>query len=83
MRAQGGGVFCNPVSPSAPPKLRVLYETLPLAFVVEAAGGAATDGDGPALDRRLRGHDDRSAVCLGSSEEVAKCAAAMGVVAAS
>lgn len=74
---QGGGVFCNPKSPSSPAKLRVLYETLPLAFVVEAAGGASFDGAGSALDRRLQGHDDRSIVCLGSKEEVAKCTAAM------
>jgi hypothetical protein len=43
---QGGGVFCNPVSPSAGPKLRCLYETFPLAFIVEAAGGASHDGRG-------------------------------------
>lgn len=36
---QGGGVFCNPASPGAPAKLRVLYECWPLAFVIEAAGG--------------------------------------------
>jgi hypothetical protein len=33
--AQGGGVFCNPRSPSAPAKLRLLYECAPLALIVE------------------------------------------------
>lgn len=32
---QGGGVFCNPKSPSAPAKLRLLYECAPLALIVE------------------------------------------------
>jgi hypothetical protein len=36
---QGGGVFCNPVSPTAPAKLRLLYECAPLALVMEVGGG--------------------------------------------
>jgi sedoheptulose-bisphosphatase len=77
--AKGGGVFCNPRSASAPAKLRCLYEVLPLAFVVEAAGGGSTtDGENSALDVVLRGHDDRSTVCLGSIEEVQRSRMAMG-----
>jgi sedoheptulose-bisphosphatase len=76
--AKGGGVFCNPTSPSAPAKLRVLYECMPLAFVIEAAGGASLDGTGSsALNARLLSHDQRSSICLGSVEEVARCTAAM------
>lgn len=49
---QGGGVFCNPASPGAPAKLRVLYECWPLALVVEAAGGLAVDDSTePMLDQ--------------------------------
>jgi hypothetical protein len=36
---QGGGVFCNPKSPSAPAKLRLLYECAPLALIVEVRWG--------------------------------------------
>jgi sedoheptulose-bisphosphatase len=76
--AKGGGVFCSPTAAGAPAKLRLLYEVLPLAFVAEAAGGAATAAGGePALDRALRRHDERAGVCLGSAEEVARCDAAM------
>lgn len=61
---QGGGVFCNPTSASAPAKLRCLYETFPLALLTEAAGGASHDGSasgkareatlwGEALSRRV------------------------------
>lgn len=76
---KGHGVFANPVSPGAPPKLRSLYECLPLALVVEAAGGAAIDGEGEVLDGVLAGHDQRRSVCLGSRGEVARCRAAMGL----
>lgn len=77
--AKGGGVFCNPASPTAPAKLRVLYECLPLAFCVEAAGGASLgpSGTGSMLEYRLKGHDDRSTICLGSKHEVERCRPAM------
>lgn len=71
MPAQGGGVFINPVSAHAPAKLRVLYEVLPLAFVVEAAGGASThDGRGSALRLAAGACDARSPVALGSPLEL-------------
>jgi sedoheptulose-bisphosphatase len=77
--AKGGGVFCNPASSGAPAKLRVLYECLPLAFCIEAAGGASlgVGGLGSALDHKLVRHDDRSGICLGSVAEVENCRAAM------
>jgi fructose-1,6-bisphosphatase I len=41
----GGGLFAYPANTQSPRgKLRLLYEANPLAFCVEAAGGAATDG---------------------------------------
>ena len=69
---QGGGVFCSPRSPTAKPKLRLLYECAPLAFVVEAAGGASHDGAGSILDRKIQSSGDRSIICLGSKAEVAR-----------
>ncbi|WP_282037685.1 class 1 fructose-bisphosphatase [Saccharicrinis aurantiacus] len=40
-----GGIFMYPVTESAPKgKLRLLYECNPIAFIVEQAGGRATDG---------------------------------------
>lgn len=68
---KGKGVFASPVSPSAPAKLRLLYEALPMAFLVEKAGGASTDGS---LDSMLQcvvfGCDDRTPICVGSAEDV-------------
>ena len=46
-----GGVFCYPSELNKPDgKLRLLYEATPLAFLVEQAGGYATDGHGSVLD---------------------------------
>jgi hypothetical protein len=39
-------LFLSPGSAAAPPKLRLLFEACPMAFVVEAAGGASSDADG-------------------------------------
>ncbi|KAI3438745.1 hypothetical protein D9Q98_001164 [Chlorella vulgaris] len=75
--AKGGGVFCNPTSPTAPAKLRCLYECAPLALITEAAGGSSHNGQGSALDAVLSAHDQRSPLCLGSADEVAQCLPAM------
>jgi len=46
-----GGVFCYPSEMNKPNgKLRLLYEAAPLAYLVEQAGGYATDGHGSVLD---------------------------------
>jgi sedoheptulose-bisphosphatase len=67
---KGRGVFTSPSSPAAPAKLRLLYEALPMAFLVEHAGGASTDGTTSVLDRVVRTCDERIPICLGSKGEV-------------
>lgn len=69
---QGGGLFLNPVSASAPAKLRLLYECAPLAFIVEAAGGASSDGVSSILELPITSLDARTPICLGSPLEVEK-----------
>ena len=40
-----GGIFMYPETDSAPKgKLRLLYECNPIAFIIEQAGGKATNG---------------------------------------
>ncbi len=73
----GGGVFCSPASASARAKLRLLYECAPLAFVVEAAGGASSCGSGSVLDMRVDVVDARTVISLGSKQLVAASAAAL------
>ena len=68
-----GGVFLYPWDdrePDKPGKLRLLYEANPMAFLVEQAGGAATDGRTPILDLQPRALHERVAVILGSRAEV-------------
>ena len=70
MLLQGGGLFLNPVSSGAPAKLRLLYECAPIAFVVEAAGGASSNGAESVLKMKIDHLDRRTAITLGSREEV-------------
>ena len=75
--AKGAGAFLNPASPGAPPKLRLLYEVAPLSLIVAAAGGAAEDGAGPALDQVADTADARTVVALGEPAVVAAARAAL------
>jgi fructose-1,6-bisphosphatase I len=47
-----------------------MYEANPMAFIVEQAGGAATDGSKRILDVQPKGLHQRIAVILGSKNEV-------------
>ncbi|PHJ17549.1 sedoheptulose- -bisphosphatase [Cystoisospora suis] len=71
------GVFCNPASPAAPAKLRMCFEILPLALLVEAAGGRTTNGRICTLDMPIEHMDHRSAFCCGSEDEVKRFEEAM------
>lgn len=55
----------------------MLYEVAPLAYVVEAAGGASHDGLASALDKEIRSTDERGIVSLGSVKEVEKTVSAL------
>jgi len=69
---KGSGVFMYPHLNGHPNgKLRLSFELNPMAFLVEQAGGAASDGRSPILDRMPEGKNDRSPVFIGSKEAVA------------
>jgi fructose-1,6-bisphosphatase I len=51
-----------------------MYEANPMAFIVEQAGGAATDGLNRILDIQPKRLHQRIAVVLGSKNEVEKVA---------
>ncbi len=68
-----GGVFLYPWDkrePTKPGKLRLLYEANPMSFLVEQAGGAATNGTQRILDIAPSSLHERCSVMLGSREEV-------------
>ncbi|MEB3827353.1 class 1 fructose-bisphosphatase [Phormidium sp. CCY1219] len=66
-----GGVFLYPGTLKNPDgKLRLLYETAPLAFLVEQAGGRASTGTEEILDVVPEKLHTRTPVIIGSKEDV-------------
>ncbi len=73
-----GGVFLYPWDarePAKPGKLRLMYEANPMAFLVEQAGGAATNGRQRIMDLMPGKLHERVSVILGSKNEVERATA--------
>jgi fructose-1,6-bisphosphatase I len=67
-----GGVFVYPPDKkNASGKLRLLYEASPMAFLVEAAGGVASDGKNRILTIQPKALHQRTPVYMGSPDDVA------------
>ena len=67
-----GGVFMYPWDkrePNKPGKLRLMYEANPMAWLIEQAGGAATNGRQRILDIQPTQLHERVSVVLGSKNE--------------
>ena len=70
-----GGVFMYPWDqrePDKPGKLRLMYEANPMSFLIEQAGGMATNGTERILDITPGKLHERVSVILGSKNEVAR-----------
>jgi len=66
-----GGIFMYPRDAKhTEGRLRLMYEANPMAFIVEQAGGAATDGRRRILDVQPERLHQRIGVVLGSKNEV-------------
>jgi len=68
-----GGVFMYPRDardPGKPGRLRLMYEGNPMAYLVEQAGGAATNGRERILELQPAELHERVAVFMGSRSEV-------------
>jgi fructose-1,6-bisphosphatase I len=66
-----GGVFLYPKDAKHKEgRLRLMYEANPMSFIVEQAGGAATDGTQRILDIQPTALHQRIGVVLGSKNEV-------------
>ncbi|MEF3169529.1 MAG: class 1 fructose-bisphosphatase [Deltaproteobacteria bacterium] len=76
-----GGIFMYPADSKDPAKprgkLRLLCEAAPLAFVVEQAGGAATDGEKRILDIKATALHERVPLFIGSRKDVEMATAIM------
>ncbi len=76
---KGSGIFMYPGMPSAPQgKLRLMYECGPMAFLVEQAGGASSNGRESVLDMKIESLTQKTPVFLGLSEEVERATKALG-----
>jgi fructose-1,6-bisphosphatase I len=68
-----GGIFMYPWDkrePNKPGKLRLMYEANPMGWLIEQAGGAATNGKERILDINPTQLHQRVSVILGSKNEV-------------
>ncbi|RFC65690.1 MULTISPECIES: class 1 fructose-bisphosphatase [Mesorhizobium] len=68
-----GGVFCYPADQRkgyGQGRLRLVYEASPIAFLIEQAGGKATDCIDPILDLVPESLHQRVPFCFGSRKEV-------------
>ncbi|RNC66651.1 MAG: class 1 fructose-bisphosphatase [Desulfuromonadales bacterium] len=70
---KGKGIFMYPALNGSPNgKLRLLFELNAMAYLVEHAGGAATDGTQPILDLEPQSLDHRAPVYIGCKADVTK-----------
>ena len=68
-----GGIFIYPITSQAPKgKLRLVYECNPMAFIIEQAGGKASNGYDRILDLEVTELHQRSAIFIGSENMVLK-----------
>lgn len=68
-----GGIFLYPTSKSSPNgKLRLIYECNPMAFIIEQAGGVASNGFKRILELEVTELHQRSALFIGSHSMVKK-----------
>jgi fructose-1,6-bisphosphatase I len=66
-----GGIFIYPGDKRNPKgKLRLMYECNPMAFIMEEAGGRATDGKTRILELQPNNLHERTPIYIGSEEDV-------------
>ena len=68
-----GGIFIYPATSAAPNgKLRLVYECNPMAFIIEQAGGRASNGYERIVETEVTSLHQRSAIFIGSMHMVNK-----------
>jgi len=77
--SKGQGVFSNVSGGKKYPegKLRLIFECGPFSYLVEQAGGAASDGTNAILDKKIEEVDQRTQLVIGSKNEVEKVVAVL------
>jgi fructose-1,6-bisphosphatase I len=68
-----GGIFIYPITAATPGgKLRLVYECNPMSFIIEQAGGRATDGKTRILELEVTSLHQRTPIFIGSEQMVLK-----------
>lgn len=75
---KGSGIFLYPGMPSAPDgKLRLLYECGPMAYLMEQAGGASSNGKESILDIKISSYEQKTPIYVGEKAEVKRAEEAL------
>lgn len=78
MLVKGGGIFTNIGGSKYPKgKLRLVFECAPFAYIMEQAGGAASDGTKSLLDVTIEDLDQRTPIIIGAANEVERVSAVL------
>jgi len=68
-----GGIYIYPADTRSPAgKIRLMYEANPMAFIVEQAGGMATNGYGRIMDIEPKSLHQRTPIYIGSVDMVTR-----------
>ncbi len=71
-----GGIFIYPgTAKNLRGKLRLMYEANPMAFIIEQAGGRASDGIGRILEKQPESLHERTPLYIGSKDMVLRAEA--------
>lgn len=68
--SKGQGIFSNVGAKGKQGKLRLAFECGPFAYLAKQAGGLATDGNLPILEKPIGSLEDRTSIVIGSSNAV-------------
>ena len=79
LMVKGKGIFVNVAPANTKSKLRMLYEVAPLAYLIEKAGGRASNGETSPLDVLITSTEQTSQVAYGSRNEVDRFEEYVGV----
>jgi fructose-1,6-bisphosphatase len=67
---KGHGCFSMIDSVTHPSRIHLIYEAIPIAFLIEKAGGKTSDLNQSILDVKITGYDQRTSLVCGSSNDV-------------
>ena len=70
MFTKNGGIYTSLETVAFGAKLRLVYEIIPIAFLMEKSKGKATDGQHDILDIVIEGYEQKSQFIAGSKDEV-------------